>query len=486
MCSGSVEKNIAISINSKYLKYALTMLHSFFKNNKYSVSVYLLYSSLNQNEIDKIRTLVKKNNSTLICKKIEKEKIPKFITMDYFSIEASYRLLLPYILPDTVKRVVWIDSDMIIRSDISKLFSENIGDNVIACCKDISHIGNLINPNLSRLKIKNTDSYFNSGLVVFDVDKYKKTFDIKEYNRIIKKLSNVIKYPDQDILNYAFKSKIYELDSNYNVYFTSDYKYKDNNNIKQMKQNGKIYHYISSIKPDNYRYLNFGFNEYWKYARKTYGIMHFVKIYIKNCFYRIIFNNSIKNNNSLNAKSKKYGFSIVCNNCVGGIIYNRLGLEFTSPFINLWIGENDYLKLLNSLDEYLNCNVYLLGFDKDNNGKKYPICRCSDINLNCTHYNNYEEVIDAWNRRKNRFNHDNYIYIFVTNSKKNIYEFLKIPYENKICICPFKIHNKHIVTINSELTDDSWYQYIIDYFKNNISCEEIIRILNTYCNKKIR
>ena len=31
---GVEEKNIAISINSKYLKYLLTMLSSFFKNNK--------------------------------------------------------------------------------------------------------------------------------------------------------------------------------------------------------------------------------------------------------------------------------------------------------------------------------------------------------------------------------------------------------------------------------------------------------------------
>lgn len=488
----NVEKNIAISINSNYLKYALTMLYSFFKNNKYSVSVYLLYSSLNNEEINKIKNLVEKNNSNLICIKIENEKIPEFITMDYFSIEASYRLLLPYVLPVNVKRVVWIDSDMIIRSDISELFYLNIEDNVIACCKDISHIGNSINPNLSRLKIKNTNNYFNSGLVVFNVNKYKELFDIKEYNKIIKKLSNIIKYPDQDILNYVFQSKIYELDSNYNVYFTSNYKHRDKNNIKQMKQKGKIYHYISGIKPDNYRYLNFGFNEYWKYAKKIYGTIYFIKISIKNYFYRIVKNFSIDNNYLLNKKSKnhnfykpeKNNFSIVCNNCVGGIIYNRLGLEFSSPFINLWIGENDYFNLLNSLEKYLKYNLELICFDKDNNGKKYPVCKCKDINLNCTHYNNFEEINNAWERRKKRFDYDNYICIFVTNSKKNIRRFLKTPNENKICICPFRINNKHVVTINTELKDDSWYQYVIDYFKNYISSEEIISMFDKCFNFK--
>lgn len=483
----AIERNIAISINSKYIKYALTMLYSFFKNNKYSVSIYLLYSSLNKTEIDEIRSLVEKNNSNLICIKIEKEKIPKFITIDYFSIESSYRLLLPYVLPNKVKRILWIDSDMIIRSDISKLFSLDIGDNIIGCCKDISHIGNVNNPNLTRLKIKNTDNYYNSGLIIFDVKKYKKAFDIKEYNKIIKKLSVVIKYPDQDILNYIFHSKIYELDSNYNIYFTSNYKHKDKNNIEQMKKNGKIYHYISSVKPDNYKYLNFGFNEYWKYAKKMYDKNFFIKVHIKNYFYRIINNISFKNN-LLNIKRNSNlsiininNISIVCNNCVGGIIYNRLNLKFYSPFINLWIGEIDYLKLLTNLDKYLKCNIEPLCFAEDSSGKKYPVCKCDDINFNCTHYNDYDEFINAWNRRKKRFHNDNCIYIFVTNSKKNIRKFLKNPYKNKICICPFKIPNKRVVTINPGFRDDSWYLYVIDYFKKNISSEEIIRLIDKCC-----
>ena len=40
---------------------------------------------------------------------------------------------------------------------------------------------------------------------------------------------------------------------------------------------------------------------------------------------------------TLRTKLKNKDFSIICSNCIGGIIYNRLGQKFLSPTINLWM-----------------------------------------------------------------------------------------------------------------------------------------------------
>lgn len=50
---------------------------------------------------------------------------------------------------------------------------------------------------------------------------------------------------------------------------------------------------------------------------------------------------------------KNNNFSIISSNCVGGVIYHKLGLKFLSPTINLWIRPNDYLKFLKNLNYYL-------------------------------------------------------------------------------------------------------------------------------------
>jgi uncharacterized protein (DUF1919 family) len=38
-----------------------------------------------------------------------------------------------------------------------------------------------------------------------------------------------------------------------------------------------------------------------------------------------------------------YDVSILCNNCVGAVIIHELGLQFRSPFVNLWLYPKDYI-----------------------------------------------------------------------------------------------------------------------------------------------
>ncbi|HHS93529.1 MAG TPA: DUF1919 domain-containing protein, partial [Campylobacterales bacterium] len=45
-------------------------------------------------------------------------------------------------------------------------------------------------------------------------------------------------------------------------------------------------------------------------------------------------------------KINKHDFSIISNNCWGTFIYKKYGLPYQSPFVNLFIFADDYLKLL--------------------------------------------------------------------------------------------------------------------------------------------
>lgn len=44
--------------------------------------------------------------------------------------------------------------------------------------------------------------------------------------------------------------------------------------------------------------------------------------------------------------------SIVSSNCIAGEIYNNLGLRFTSPTINLFFRERDFLKFILNIEKY--------------------------------------------------------------------------------------------------------------------------------------
>lgn len=106
--------------------------------------------------------------------------------------------------------------------------------------------------------------------------------------------------------------------------------------------------------------------------------------------------------NRLRKKITNKNFSIICSNCIGGIIYHRLGLKFLSPTINLWMYQYDYLKLVLDLKKYMALNLEFIETDYN-----YPVARLGDITLYFNHYKSNEEAESCWNRRKKRINYDN-------------------------------------------------------------------------------
>lgn len=44
---------------------------------------------------------------------------------------------------------------------------------------------------------------------------------------------------------------------------------------------------------------------------------------------------------------------LIASNCNGAMILHDLGLQFKSPFVNLWLRPKDFIKLLSSLREYM-------------------------------------------------------------------------------------------------------------------------------------
>lgn len=50
-------------------------------------------------------------------------------------------------------------------------------------------------------------------------------------------------------------------------------------------------------------------------------------------------------------------FTLISNNCCGGVISHNLGLKFLSPTVNLFIPHDDFIYFLNNLDEALSSDI---------------------------------------------------------------------------------------------------------------------------------
>lgn len=104
----------------------------------------------------------------------------------------------------------------------------------------------------------------------------------------------------------------------------------------------------------------------------------------------------------LRKRIKNKDFSIICSNCIGGIIYNRLGLKFLSPTINLWMYQYDYLKFVLDLKKYISLDLEFIESEYN-----HPVARLGDITIYFNHYKTNEEAKNSWDIRKKRINYDN-------------------------------------------------------------------------------
>lgn len=130
--------------------------------------------------------------------------------------------------------------------------------------------------------------------------------------------------------------------------------------------------------------------------------------------------------------------SIVSDDCWGGFVYNSLGLQFNSPFINLFVWRyltlngmvnDDYYKLVNNIEYYLEKP---LQFVNESNGTLFPYGRIDDVNLCFNHSKDFNEAKINWDKRVKRFNFDNYLIKKVIWDDEDAQRFSQLPIKNKI------------------------------------------------------
>lgn len=186
---------------------------------------------------------------------------------------------------------------------------------------------------------------------------------------------------------------------------------------------------------------------------------------------------------------KNKEFTIISNNCWAGRIYQRYGLQYTSPTIGLLLFADDYIKFLSNLKYYLSLDLKFISkkesryyehyTEKD---KYYPIGVLDDIEVIFLHYKSEKEAEEKWNRRKQRINWNNLIVKFNDQNlatEKNIRDFDNLPYKNKLCFVSKKIEGTKSTIHFTEFTNDKFVKNDIVTYKKYI---DIDKYLNEHNN----
>lgn len=174
---------------------------------------------------------------------------------------ALMRICLPELL-ENVNKIIYLDCDMVILSDISYLWNLELDNHYLAACQD-SDIPKFT-PDRKKFYSEREipiDSYFCSGTMVLNLKKLR-----AEENSFSETMFSFLQrnqdllFPDQDMLNWFCKGDYVQLDDKYNVYTWRE-------EVLNMA-NDCIIHYAGSKKPWK-KYNGEIDNYYWKYFMQT-------------------------------------------------------------------------------------------------------------------------------------------------------------------------------------------------------------------------
>lgn len=161
----------------------------------------------------------------------------------------------------------------------------------------------------------------------------------------------------------------------------------------------------------------------------------FEKLYYKTQTLLSIFFNK-RYSRKVRKQLKNDQFSILCTNCIGGVIYHRLGKAFLTPTINMWINQKEFLVFLENLEECLTADIEFVESKYD-----YPVamirCKDGDVILHFNHAETEEAAKADWYRRRTRVNFDN-LYIIMYDrdgvTENDLLRLEAIPCKNKVVL----------------------------------------------------
>lgn len=277
-----IEVPFIFSSNNYFVPYMSVMFASILEhmnpNNKYHIiilhkDISLEYQYMLEKQIEQ-----KHNFSIRFIDVSEQVSQYSFYTANrmFFTMEAYYRLLAPFLLPEYDK-AIYMDGDMVALKDVGLLNTIDLGTCLVGAVRDFCGLSDLYDANSDRkaymheiLELKNSDDYYISGLLIMNLKEFRRKFTLDQIMELA--TSRDWKYHDQDILNILTEQNTLLLDARWNV--LQDYgmhhlmpaKYYEE--WKQSQKDPFIIHFGGDAKPWRFPRVPHS-NLFWEYARKT-------------------------------------------------------------------------------------------------------------------------------------------------------------------------------------------------------------------------
>ena len=190
------------------------------------------------------------------------------------NLVAYYRILIPRVLPTEVRRAIYLDSDLLVRADLSQLWNHDLAGQSVLAAQDCAapyldasialknyarcgrHLGSS-EPvlNYRQLGLSPRSQYFNSGVLLLDLAAWRAADLPRRMLECLKQHEQYVRWWDQYALNVELAGQWGPLDLRWNQgshvyrYPTWEQSPFDRQTFDQLRDDPYVVHFTTRHKP---------------------------------------------------------------------------------------------------------------------------------------------------------------------------------------------------------------------------------------------
>ena len=280
------ENNVAMVLSSSdfYTIYLSAMLESIVENasDSYNYDITVLESGIKPDNKKALQLLQEGRSNVSIRFYDVKEKMSNvhLKATGHISVETYYRLLIPEVFTN-YEKILFLDSDMTVHTDMAELFNVDVTGYMVAAAHDQCCLAFLNGNDKSfakyckeALKLKNPYDYFQAGVMLLNLTRFREKYTQEEIFEIA--TARQYRYVDQDIMNVLCEGEVKHLELEWDVFpdFGSyEYEFMPyylQKQYEKARQNPKICHHTGPNKPWSELFADTMMTErFWRRARKS-------------------------------------------------------------------------------------------------------------------------------------------------------------------------------------------------------------------------
>ncbi len=263
---------VVFASDDKFSKYTSVAIESIIQNSsaKNYYDIFILTEDISEENQRKINSqIAQKPNFSIkffnMKEILEKYSFSASIVLSHIKKPAYYRLFMASVFKN-FKKVIYLDGDLILNTDIQELYNIDLEEFPVAAVKDFfisSKQDSKTQKNFQAyaketLKIDDVANYFNSGVLLVNIQKLLEMNIEKELIRVAG-INNKF-FHDQNVLNSVFYKNVKIINKFWN-YQKFESRLSDEENVK-------IFHYCNKYKPWNSKKVKFS-DHFWTCSKNS-------------------------------------------------------------------------------------------------------------------------------------------------------------------------------------------------------------------------